>query len=140
MTDTFATPVKSRDELLIEWQEAKKQLDHYKEVEKQLRDQISESVFPDKQIGTNTVELGNGWKAKLVAGQTFNVTGSYDEVMDVEEKLPERISELLFKWSAKLDKRTYDSLPDDEKRLVNEVITIKDKAPTFSIVPPKVKA
>ena len=125
--------------LVAKQQEAKQNLDAWKALESQYRDEIARRKIEEGKtnIGTNNFDLGRGYKGKLVRKETITVTGTNDEVTAVEEILGDDISNLLFTWNVKMSKSIYDTLDPKNKATVNRVLTIKEAKPTFSVTAPK---
>jgi len=125
--------------LIAKQQEAKQNLDAWKALESQYRDEIARRKIEEGKtvIGTNNFDLGRGYKGKLVRKETITVTGTNDEVTALEEALGDNIAKMLFTWSVKMSKSIYDKLEPKEKTMVNRVLTIKEAKPTFSVTAPK---
>lgn len=74
MTDTTLIPdprdALSQDAVLMLWEDCKSKLADLKEKELDWRKYVVKRAFPQKQEGTNTLELGNGYSLK--ANVKFN--------------------------------------------------------------------
>lgn len=140
-----------RDELLQQWIEKKKTLESAKAEEMELRKQIVSFVAdPDKIEGTENIELGNGYKLKAVKKVTYNFNvpegvdkrDFVDDVLDKLEKVgPEGkfLADRLVKWNPELSVSEYKELPENFKKIVDEVIVTKEGSPTLELVEPKAK-
>lgn len=130
----------TRDEQLLAWDTTKKQLDALKEQEMAMRKHIVEAnqqgIDPD-QVGTQNVELGNGWKLKAVISDAYVLDTDNDKVDAVLDQLEDWQADRLVKWTGSLSKREYDALDPEDRAKVDTVVTIKRKAPTLSLVAPK---
>jgi len=134
--------------LLTNWMEAKRSLEAVKEHEANLRHEILTSLFPDAADGVNTLDIGNGWKAKLTAKTNYKLDADKNKVADAENRIANIgnegsfIAERLFKWKAELSISEYKKLEDTEqqraiKGIVDSVLTTSPGMPTFEIVEPK---
>lgn len=130
----------TRDEQLMTWYATKKQLDALKEAEMTMRKHIVEgaqSGVDPERVGTQNIELGNGWKLKAVVSDAYVLDTDIDKVDAVLDQLEDWQADRLVKWTGSLSKREYDQLDAEDKAKVDTVLTIKRKAPTLSIVAPK---
>lgn len=151
--DPAKAPAKLRDELLTEWQDVKEQLNRVKERENKLRVLAIRTLFPVEAAdtsasGTKNFELGNGWNAKCVFKQSFNLPKAdlTEPVMDLVEACgPEGkfLVERLFKASYELSVSEYKKLDVSVssqakiKQLVDGILVVKPGLPDFKIEPPK---
>jgi hypothetical protein len=65
-TNEAAAWAAKRDTLIKNWMQAQATLKTAKETEMELRNQVSEMLFPEKVKGTQRYELGGGYFVKLV--------------------------------------------------------------------------
>lgn len=156
MQNTFPQPElpqlsqAERDQLLVEWQQAKKTLDAAKEKELELRKRIVEETDlfdPTKETGTQTVQLGQGWKVKATKGLNYNVANKEGETFTVLAELDKMGNELishiakeLFSFKPEVRKTKLKELAEispDAHRLVESVITTKPATPSLELIPPK---
>lgn len=140
------------DKLLLQWEEAKVALEKAKELEMQLRKQVVDFAFDqNKQKGTETVELNNGYKLKVAKKLNFgwikNDSGKTDHIA-IEKALQkiERdgdvgvlIAERLVKWTPDLSMTEYNQLSEKHKDIIDKVIVTTEGSPTLEIVEPKNK-
>lgn len=137
--------------LLNDWRNAKLQLDSFKDIEMKLRQRIvlESGLFdPNKDEGTQTVQLGGGWQLKAVKklnykienkeGQAFAVLARLTELSATQPELLD-IAKNLFGFDANLRKQQFEKLRGDEKRLVEDILTITPASPSVELVPPKDK-
>lgn len=142
----------SEDDLLMQWNIAKQQVEYAKAHEMELRKHIVSRAFPNKSEGTKTKELGNGYALK--ASIKFNYSLDNDnkkveEALDAIGKCGNQgsfIAERLVNWKPSLSLSEYRELQDDKSdtgkqilRHINSVLTIKEAAPTLEIKEPKAK-
>lgn len=140
-----------RDNLIMEWQRAEQELAAIKEREMTLRKQVMEVCFPDAEIGTNTLELGKGYKLKGVRKQNFtlkNSDGETEAALEVIAKMGNEgtfIAERLVGWNPKLSLTEYNKLEATDpthikiKAIIDGVLTISDATPSVEVVAPKAK-
>lgn len=139
-----------RDCLLSQWEEAKKQLEVAKEVEMSLRKQIVSFAFdPDKQSGTERIDLANGYELKAVKKVTYGWVKDYDGNVDkdaIETALAkiektgavgELVASRLVKWNPGLSLTEYKQLDTKFKTIIDKVIVTDSGAPTLEIISPK---
>jgi hypothetical protein len=127
----------TRDEAIMAWDEAKKTLDRAKAREMELRKHIVAGQFDVDKIGTQNVELGNGWKLKAVVKETFTLSSDVDAVEAMLDGLEDWQADRLVKWSPRLMKKEYDELDAEDRAKVDKVLTIKPASPTLELVAPK---
>lgn len=135
-----------RDALLLRWQNAKNALELAKETELELRNEIVAGVFdPTKEEGTETFELGNGYKIKAVKKLNYtlnNEDDAVDRALTKIEKLGAEgkfIADRLVKWKPDLSISEYRQLGDKYKKHIDEVLTVKPGTPSLTLIEPKAK-
>ena len=146
----------NRDGLLMLHKRSKEQLDYWKEEEMMLRKIAVVELVPAKTEGTTNVELGNGFKAKVVNKYNYKLNSDNDKIwscLDRVSKVGNQgafIAERLVSWTPNFSKTEYTTLQEEAKKgsedakailkIVNdEMLTITEGAPTLDIVEPKVK-
>ena len=133
----------SRDELLLRWAELKTELEKAKTLEMELRKYIVKREFSSVKEGVNNIELGNGYKLKATLKYNYVIDNNkIDSALDELAKINNEgsfIAERIVKWKADLVLKEYRELEPQYKKIIDEVLTIKDAAPTLEIVEPKVK-
>jgi len=146
---TATTPTKEQiDEALAHWQRAKIALQQWKDHEQELRRYIVEHggfFDPTKDKGTETVELGNGYKLKAKKSISYKVANKEGEAFDVLSKLTAlgevsaHKAKKIFRFDAELRLSEYKELNNSERALVDSVLTTKPGMPTLELVEPKAK-
>lgn len=131
-----------RDKVLAQWEESKSALEIAKENEMTQRKQVVAFAFdPEKKKGTERIELANGYELKSVKKLNYNVNqDTVNDALDKIEALDEQgkfIVERIIKWKAELSVSEYNDLDERYRKIIDEVITTSDGAPTLEIVPPK---
>ena len=149
---TEAEFVAERDRLLLTWEESKKALEVAKEKEMEQRKAVVAFAFdPNKESGTERIELGNGYQAKAVKkvsysfikteGGKLNKAAIDNALSKIEKTGPagELIAERLVKWTPDLSLTEYKQLDEKFKKIIDEVIVTSEGAPTLEIIAPKSK-
>lgn len=152
-----ATPSNSLDsmnenDLLMLWADKKKAIEAAKEDEMELRKYIVSREFPQKQEGTNTKELGNGYQLKSAIKYNYNLADN-NVVEDCLGKIAALgnsgsfIADRLVSWKPNFLLTEYRQLVEDKDKgskfaeqclsIVNEMLTITEAAPTLEIKEPK---
>ncbi len=162
MTDEIEELLKLRnfplttDGMIMLWNDAKERLSKYKEMEMDYRKICVAFLTPDKPEGTTNVELGNGYKAKVVNKYNYNLASDNDKIWDALTKIEtvgnqgKFIADRLVSWTPNFLKTEYTTLQEeadkgsqDAKAILaivnNEMLTITEAAPTLEIKPPKAK-
>lgn len=124
-----------RDTKIMLWQESVKQLARAKELEAAMRKHIVDNMFT-KQIGTENIELGAGYKLKAVK-KVHHRLGAVNKVDAMLDRLENWQAERLVSWTPKLKLSEYKLLDDATKKIVDEVVTVVEATPTLELVPPK---
>lgn len=146
--------IKARDAALVKWQEEQKALNAAKEAEAATRIAIVAMLFdPATDEGTETIELGNGWKIKaqkklnytLGEGRTDPNYNAVEAALNSIEglDLPEAkfIADRLVKWKPDLVLKEYRLLGEEKfkpiRDIINRVLTTKPGMPTVELIPPQ---
>lgn len=140
-----------RDRLLLDWQSKKDALEIAKEEEMKLRKEcVALLGDPDKKSGTENVELGAGYKAKMVKKINYgfvqkdnktdkNAIENALQKIEADGDVGVLIAERLVKWTPALGLTEYNQLSDKHKKIIDKVIVTTEGAPTLEIVEPKAK-
>lgn len=144
-----------RDKLLMEWDAAKKASAAAVETECAIRVKVGEFVFPTetRKEGVNKHELGHGYELKLGHKVSYNLTGSNDGIIAVEEACGKVgnegtfIVERLIKWTAELSVGEYKKLRTEAGdgseiakkvlEIVEPIIETKNGMPSLEIKEPR---
>lgn len=128
------------DNLILSWKEAKAQLDAVKAKEATIRAALVAAAFPNAKEGVNTLELGNGWQLKATVKYNYNLDKkNTDNAIEKIEETGEDgkfVAERLVTWKPELSIREYRQLDPKHKVIIDEVLTIKEGAPTVELVEP----
>jgi len=143
-----------QDALLMRWDALKQAVEAAKEQEMELRKYIVTRAFPNADEGTNTIELGEGYKLKAVVRYTYKLADN-KTVTDVLQKIGklgnegEFVADRLVSWTPNFLKSEFTKLQEEASEgskfaadtilLINEMLTISNAAPTLDIVEPKKK-
>lgn len=144
----------SNDELLMRWQDCKNAIEVAKTAEMEIRKYIVTREFPQPEEGTNTKELGEGFKLKAVIKYNYRLPDN-DKVEEGLKKLEALgnqgpfIADRLVGWtpSFKLtefrvleeDAAKGDKFANDALAIVYTFLEVSEAAPTLEIKEPKVK-
>lgn len=130
--------------LLSSWDEAKKELSKWKEKEAQLRaDVISAFSEVDAMYsGTERVSIGrqadgNEYDVKFVHTLDYKLNqDTVDAALDRIEKLDngELLAERLVKRTLELKVSEYKLLPDEARKIIDQVLTIKPASKQVEVV------
>lgn len=134
------------DQVMLEWQKSKAELDACKEREAALRRAVFEVKFPTKKEGTQRIELGNGYHLKAVYPMTYNCGTKPDDLAKVTNGLNELaalgeeakfIAQRVVKWMPEVSISEYRQLKPEYKMIVDKFVTIKPGSPQLEIEEPK---
>lgn len=158
MTDTNLIPdlrdALTRDQVLTAWDHCKKQLAEVKANELEWRKYVVKRAFPDKQEGTNTVDLGNGYTLKAAIKFNYKLADNtiVKKTLDAITKIGNEgafIADRLVSWSPSFLLMEYRELQkqaesgsDTAQQIlakIGEMLVVDEAAPTVSIIAPKVK-
>jgi len=129
---------KERDQLILDWRELKSQFNKIKPEEMAKRKEVVEKLFDSNvESGTENLDLGNNYTLKATKKLNYKLTKDNDKIVEVSKKLNPEISKRLFIWSASISKKEYEMLSDNDKLLVNELVTITSGAPELELIEPK---
>jgi hypothetical protein len=154
-----------RNHELQTWLNAKPVLAEATKNERELRDRITATCFPNPTKGTQRYDMGGGYKLKLVHG--FGYTLGNKEAVDADDKkisiaaqigaLEEaianelgedgtRVFERLVSWKPELSGSEWEKLAQDANasaveievvKRIGEVLTVKPAAPQLTFEEPK---
>lgn len=142
-------------ELLGQWNEAKSNLDQYKNEESVLRKQVISEFYPThKSEGTENIELSEGWKLNAVFKQDYSFDKDKDFSFDIMtgvagNELATLFTELtatedgqailgeLIKVKVELSATVYKKLTPSLKKIVDPYVTIKEASTALKLVEPK---
>lgn len=130
----------SRDNQILAWDATKKELDALKSREMKMRKHIVESNshgFDGTQVGTQNIDLGNGWALKAVVKQSYKLDTDHDKVEAALDKLEDWRADRLVKWSPTISVSEYKALDGIERAVIDGVLTVSIAAPTLTLVAPK---
>lgn len=142
-----------KDRMLLVWDTAKTTLETAKAAEMELRKLCATLNFENPSVGTNRVQLGNGYALKMVRKVNYSFTdASLDDIEKAEDDIAAIgnegafLVERLFKWSCEPVPGEYKKLDASNpthakiKSIYDKILTAKDATPTLEIEAPKVKA
>lgn len=144
----------NQDQLLMKHKKLQEDIAALKEEEMTLRKYIVDRAFPQKQEGTNTLELGNGYELKAVVKYNYKLADNdtvdkiLQEIAAIGNEGP-FIADRLVSWTPNFLKTEYTNLQEEAAKgnenakailkLTEKMLTITDAAPTLTIKEPKAK-
>lgn len=147
-----AANITARDQLVMQWEQAKKASDNAIALERTLRTQVVDLCFPadTRKVGTNNLDLGRGVKLKAVTGLRYTLDKADDAArtnaaVDAIEQTGnegEFIAERLVKWKPELSVSEYKKLdmtnPTHKriKDIIDGVLTITPESAQVEIIYP----
>jgi len=127
-----------RDEIILHWQEVKAHLDSCKKQELELRKAIIAQCFSDDQVeGTESIDLGKGWKIKAIKKLSYRCIGTQEDIVCAMSALSLDTRSRLISWKASLSTKEYKLLNEAQKRQFDSVVEIKPGTPTLELIGPK---
>lgn len=129
---------------LAEWYRLKDELAKVKASEMLLRTKIYKGLFVNPTEGTNSIPLAEGWviKAKRVIQRDVDLAALQanmkpDATTQVSVLSAHGIHvEQLIKWEPELVLKEYRKLSEEQFKIFNECLVIKDGSPSLEIVLP----
>ena len=132
------------------WYEAKLALDAAKKNEAELRKQVLQSQFEEANSsgpvsGTRKKDLGGGYTLKADFKLAYKLENKNRELENCLEAIANSFEEgnyiarNLVKWKPELSLTEYKKLPDDVKKVFDEVVTVTQASTSLSVIPPKEK-
>lgn len=118
--------------LIKEWYEAQKNLDKWKNLESDLRDQVAKEFFDDAKEGTTKIPIDED--VTLVCDQRYNYTLDHDKVPTLLNKLPRGLKNTLVRKKFELVKKVYDIIDVQYKEIFDECLTVKPGKPQIKLV------
>lgn len=142
--NVFKSDAQKMEEKLATWYTTKQQLDALKEQERVMRDEIvSALATSDKLEGTENIDIGNGYKLKVVKKLNYSLDKQKldDVLIHIEDNFENGkfLVERLVKYKPEMSTAEYKKLPQEVKVIFDAVVTTKEAAPSIDIVAPKNK-
>ena len=146
MQTATALSVQERNQLIVEWKQAAEELAAWKEKEMALRLQLAADTAmfnPGIESGTQTYQLGGGWKLKLERKIAYKIENKQGEAFAVMHQLCQmgegtaRVAKELFSFEANLRTGEYKKLTPEERAVVDTILTTKPATPSLSMEAPK---
>jgi hypothetical protein len=129
---------------LEEWYGLQDQLRRIKAAEILLRGKIFKGLFKNPVEGTNTLPLDGGWviKAKRVINRDIDEASLQANVMEDPNTHMSRLTangihpQQLIRWKPELILKAYRLLSEEQVKIFDECLIIKDGSPALEIVLP----
>lgn len=140
--------VKKRDAAILAWQVKSTALAVAAREEKDARAEVIKLAFDTLKEGTNTVELGKGYKLSVKQPYYYKLdtaeeNKATDEALTKLEEMGNEgafIADRLVKWKPELSISEYRKLDDKYKAVIDKVLTISPGSAQVELVTPKDKA
>ena len=144
----------SEDQILMLWKEKQEAITAAKDEEMELRKHIVDRAFPQRNEGTNTKDLGNGFSLKATVKFNYKLADNdtVEKGLDAISKIGSSgafVADRLISWHPSFLLTEYRALQEesekgsiDAKAILKEVtkfLTIDDAAPSLDIKAPKEK-
>ena len=144
----------SQDQLLMLHKEKQDLLTSMKAEELELRKYIVNRAFPQKEEGTNTLELGGGYELKATVKYNYKLSDNdtVDKCLAEVSKIGNQgafVADRLVSWSPSFLLTEYRQLEEDAAKgsedakailkAIQPMLMISEAAPTLTIKEPKVK-
>lgn len=155
--------IRRRDDEIQQWLELKLEAVKFVEAENAARKTLTDTLFPNPIKGTQRYQLNAGYSVKLVHGWTLTLGDANKisdqgtkisieiQVQELEDKIKalgpegELLVRRLIRWKPDLSATEYEKLAADEateteakaKELIDEILTVKPKAPALTFEEPK---
>lgn len=127
----------SRDEKLMAWQETARELALLVMRERDLRLLCVNDAFPDAKEGTHSIEIGNGYLAKVEVKMNYSIANTEDMRSAVSAACSEEQRLRLVKYKPDLSVREWkEGLSEEQRNALAPHVTIKPGLPTLSILAP----
>lgn len=125
---------------LDEWARLNKELKAIKDKEMLLRKKIFSCCFKDPVEGTNTFNLADGWaiKGKYVLNRKPDIALINNRANDLRTVYGINLDQLI-KWSPELALSEYRKLTDEQRKVVDDCLTITEGSPSIEVVQSKRK-
>jgi hypothetical protein len=105
-----------------------------------LRKSLFASTFPDHTAGTRYYDLPDGSRVKGVARMTYNIDeASLGTALQALRDKGLTTADSLVRYKPSLEKKAYDRLTQEEKKLFNVAVITKPGSPALEYIPPKEK-
>lgn len=128
--------------LIAAWNDAAKNLKHYKELEAKLRADVvaAKSEVTDKMHkGTERIDIGQGFDLKILHKLNYKLNqDTVDSALDRIEKEVEHgelLATRLVRVTYELSVSEYEKLPDEARKIIDQVLTVTPATPSVEIVP-----
>lgn len=133
----LVTPVRETEggTLLDAWKQAKEQLDFWKKLEGQYREDLVTALFKDAPIGTNNHELPTGETLSCVKKLNYKLDPDTTPIaqQSIYGIIGPDLARRLVKWKPELSLSEYKKLPDNARAIIDKVLTITPATPSLEL-------
>lgn len=123
---------------IAQWTAVAEQQKHFQELERKLRKEIFDELFPKPKEGTNRAELGMGYSlvATYPIDRKIDLT-SYTAISGQFEE--NHIPSNIIKYEPKLEVKVYKAMTGQQQLFFDQALIIKPGSIQMKIEPPKEK-
>ena len=129
----MTTVTRSMSDKIMQWNELQEKLAFIKQEEARLRKEIVDKLFSEASVGTNTIELGKGYKLKAVIKENTSI----DTAALSSLKLPAGALDGVIVYKPSLSATGYKKMPANLQRILDTALVVKPGTPALSLVEPK---
>ncbi len=123
---------------LAQWAAASENQKYWQELERKLRKEIFDELFPKPKEGTNRAELGMGYN--LVATYPIDRKVDLTSYTAISEQFEEnKIPSNIIKYEPKLEVKVYKAMTGQQQLFFDQALIIKPGSIQMKIEPPKEK-
>lgn len=124
-------------EVVAEWHKVAAKLKKLKKLEAALRKEVVAN-FVAPALGVNRQDLGDGYSLKLTHKETISVDNGMLQALTLDMEEAGIPIDMLIDRKPTLVKSVYNKLSEDNLYLFDQVLIVKDAAPSLEIVENKV--
>jgi hypothetical protein len=107
------------------------------EEEKMLRALIVSVAFPKETEGTHDIDLANGWKLKAALKLDRKVDEAALPAVVAQLQKMQVNADVLLRVKHEVEVKQYRQLTEEQRKVFDQMLTIKPQTPTLELVPPK---
>lgn len=122
---------------LAAWYEMSKQIQELKGKEMLLRQKIFKGLFKDPKEGTNSLDLPDGYVLKGKRTVNREVDPGSLQAMREEFAKAGIVTDAVVQYKPSLKISEYRTLTEEQRKLFDQALIVKDGAPALEIVLPK---
>lgn len=126
---------KKTKQQVAEWKKIAEELKVLRKKESVLRDELVDTLAPNRTEGITEIELGYGYKLHITQPYIRDID---DELLvETKKKIKRSILNKLLRTKVSLNKKEYDNMDELTREIFNECIIVKPGKPQMKISEPK---